>query len=318
MTIRSISAVVAMLCIHSVVAQPRFEASSPLVLVPVTVTDKKGAPIDGLREEEFVLNDDGERRTIHVDTSDEIVAPISVVIAVQSSSISSAALAKINKVGAMIQPFIAGEHGAAAVIAFDDEIRNIQEFTGDASKIRDAFRNIHGRSGASARMLDAVVEGVGMLGELPKNHRRILIVLSEARDRSSKTKLADAIERVQRANTVVYPATYSAYLTPWTAKPEDNPPTDGSYLTGLADLLRLGRESTADALARASGGLKISFNTLGALEKALERVSMEIHSQYLLSFAPPESEAREFRRIEVSIPSRPDAVVRARTGYWPR
>jgi hypothetical protein len=45
-------------------------------------------------------------------------------------------------------------------------------------------------------------------------------------------------------------------------------------------------------------------------------MSMEIHSQYLLSFAPVSSEDRGFHRIEVSVPERSDAVVRARTGYW--
>src|SRR5262249_20677518 len=181
---------------------------------------------------------------------DTVVAPISVVVAVESSSIASAALAKINKVGAMIQPLIAGERGGAAVIAFDDEVRLVQEFTSDSRKIREAFQKIHGRSGTGGRMLDAVDESVAMFGGRPANHRRILVLLSEARDRGSKVKLPESIEKVQRAGVLVYSATFSAYLTPWTAKPEDNPPTDGNILTGLGDLFRLGKENTAEALSR--------------------------------------------------------------------
>jgi VWFA-related protein len=217
----------------------------------------------------------------------------------------------------MIQPLIAGERGAAAVLSFDEEVRVIEQFTSDGSKIRQAFQKIHGHSGTGGRMLDAMTEALAMLDERPGNHRRILILLSEARDRGSKTKLPDAIESVQREGAIVYPLTYSAYKTPWTARPEDNPTSDGSPITGLGDLFRLGKENTAEALAKASGGEKISFNTLGALEKAIARASAEIHSEYLVSFAPAESDNHGFHRLEVTVPSRRDAVVRARTGYWP-
>src|SRR5438067_2690943 len=59
----------------------------PLVFVPVTVTDKKGNPIDGLTVDDFVLNDDGARQKIRVDTSDTVLAPVSLVIAMQCSGI---------------------------------------------------------------------------------------------------------------------------------------------------------------------------------------------------------------------------------------
>ena len=59
----------------------------------------------------------------------------------------------------MIQPLLIGTRGSAAVIAFDDEIRVVQDFTSDSSKIRAAFQKIHGRSNTVGRMLDAVSEG---------------------------------------------------------------------------------------------------------------------------------------------------------------
>ena len=316
--IRCILIVAAAVCCHTVAAQPRFQANSPLVLVPVAVTEKKGTPIDGLTAADFIVTDEGVRQDIRVDTSDMLSAPVSVVVAIGSSSLASSALAKIQRVGAMVQPLIAGERGSVAVIAFDDEIRLVQDFTSDASKVRDAFQKIHGRSGTGGRILDSVAHATEMFEARPGNHRRILILLSEARDRGSKTRLPAAIEAVARAGVIVYPATYSAYLTPWTAKPQDNPPTDGNLITGLGDLLRRGSENPSEALARASGGLRISFNTLGALEKALARVGQEIHTQYLLSFAPADTENRGFHHLEVTVPTRPDATVRARAGYWPR
>jgi VWFA-related protein len=316
---RPIFTIATVLCGLTVSAQPQptIKTNVPLVLVPVTVTDRKGTLIDGLGVDDFVVTDDGVKRSVRMDTSDTVLAPVSVVVAVQCSDISAAALAKINRVGGMIQPLIAGERGSAAVIAFDDEVRVFQDFTSDASKIRAAFQKIHGRTIGVGKMLDAVAQGSMMLETRPPNHRRILIVLSESRDRGSKTKLEQAIEMIGRANVIVYPATYSAYLTPWTAKPQDNPTTGGDLMTGLKDLMRLGKTNTADALAGASGGQHLAFGTLHGLEAALTRAGEQIHGQYLLSFAPGESDNHDFHRLEVALPSRPDAIIRARPGYWP-
>ncbi len=113
---------------------PTIKANVPLVLVPVTVTDKKGVSIDGLKVEDFIVTDDGVRQNVHMDTSDTVLAPISLVVAVQCSGISAAVLAKINRVGGMIQPLVVGERGRAAVIAFDDDVRVFQDFTADRRK----------------------------------------------------------------------------------------------------------------------------------------------------------------------------------------
>ena len=204
---RTVFFTAAVLCSLTVTGQPQptIQTNVPLVLVPVTVADRKGALVDGLTVDDFILSDEGVRQKIHLDTSDTVLAPVSLVLAIQCSDISSTALAKINRVGGMIQPLIAGARGSAAVIAFDDEIRVIQEFTSDSTKIRSAVEQIHGRSMTVGRMLDAVAESATMLGAEPRNRRRILIVIGEARDRGSKTKLEQAIEQVERAGVVVYP-----------------------------------------------------------------------------------------------------------------
>lgn len=295
---------------------PAIQSNVHLVLVPTTVTDRKGNLIDGLRAEDFLVTDDGVKQSFHMDTSDTVLAPVSLVVAVQCSGISAAVLAKINRVGSLIQPMVAGDRGRAAVIAFDDEVRLFQEFTSDGAKIRTAFARVQPRVIRKGKMLDAVAESVKMLQTQPENRRRVLILLSESRDRSSKMKLPEALELAQRAGVMVYPATYSVYATPWTAKPEDNPPVPGDLHDGLVDLFRLGKTNTADALARGTGGLHLSFETLRGLEAAIIRAGEEIHSQYLLSFVP-QTPGKTYHHIEVAIPNRGDAIVRARPGYWP-
>ena len=97
-------------------------------------------------------------------------------------------------------------------------------------------------------------------------------------------------------------------------------------LGGAIELGRIGKANVAAALARATGGQHLAFLTLASLEKAISRAGEEIHSQYLLSFTPTSGTKASakaktedgFHRIQVAIPSRPDAVIRVRPGYWPQ
>ncbi len=295
---------------------PTIRTGAKLVLVPVTVTDRKGKLIDGLTEDEFALADSGVRQKIHLDTLDTIVAPVSLVVAVQCSGISQPAIAKINKVGAMIQPLLIGDRGRAAVIAYDDEIHLLQDFTSDGTKIRIAFQKIEGRRLFQGRMIDATAKAIEMLSARPESSRRILLILSESRDRGSKSKLPEVVEKAQRAGVLIYPATYSAHASAWTARSDDNPtlPGDANYIRALGELFRMGKINDADAFSHSTGGRHLSFETLNGLEEALARAGEEIHSQYLLSFVP--SATPGFHALTVAITSRPDAVVRARPGYW--
>jgi VWFA-related protein len=294
------------------------KANAHLVLVPATVTDKKGLLIDGLAESDFVVTDDGVRQKVHMDTSDTVQAPVSLVVLIQSSGISSPALQRIKLVGAMVQPVVIGARGQAAVIAYDTEVRTFQEFTSDGGKIRAAFENIEPRTIKQAKLIDAVLEGMKMLATRPENYRRIMIVLGESRDRGSKHKLAEAVEAAQRAGVVIYSITYSAQGEAWSSSSENNPSMPGGpdYIGAIGEVARLGRTNDADAFAKATGGRHLSFLKLGSLEAVMSRTGEEIHSQYLLSFVPQESKNGGLHHIEVKIAKFPDAVVRARPGYW--
>lgn len=298
--------------------QPTIRTQVPLVLVPTTVTDSKGNYVDGLGPGDFVLYDNGKPQKIQLDTPDTVLTPISMVVAIQSSDISGAMLAKLNKVGSMIQPLVLGERGRAAVMAFDNQVRLIQDFTSSPDLITSALAGIRPGARKSGRMIDAVRESVQMLSTRSPSRRRILLLVSESRDRGSKAKLADVLQLAQRQGIAIYPARYSAYASPFTTKPQDlpTPPGDTNLLAIFTELGRLGKTNAAEALARGTGGEHLSFLTLKSLERLVSHVGEELHSQYLLSFTPESSSTSEYHRIEVKTPGHPNAVIRARPGYW--
>jgi VWFA-related protein len=323
----------------------RFGVRSQLVQVPISVTDSKGRVVDGLEASDFTIIDNGKPiNRADIDTIATGTAPISIVIAVQSSGISTAALAKIRKVGSMIQPLITGDRGCAAVVAFASQVRWLSECTNDAAKITDAFAGLSPGAEKAGRMLDAVYEGIQMLSRRPRS-RRVLLLISESRDRGSESTLEPTLKEAQIAGVTVYALTYSAFKTAMTAKPSDTAPVylpnepekpraDPSappgrenipipppsqrvdILGGLSELSRLSQPETTLILAQGTGGATYSFTRQDALEDAIEKLGVDLHSQYVLSFAPGPASTEGYHRIEVRLNRKGDYRIRARPGYW--
>jgi VWFA-related protein len=174
-------------------AQERpFRVETNVVQVPVSVKDTHGRDIENLAARDFRVLDDGIRQEIALDRFDTGVAPTSLAIAIQSSGISTPALVKIRRIGGMIQPLVIGERGEAAVVAFDSEITWLQDFTSNSGAIQSAVKNIRSGAPMQARMLDAVAEiAARMKG---REGRKVLLLISETRDRGSRTAFEAALE----------------------------------------------------------------------------------------------------------------------------
>lgn len=296
--------------------QPTFRTTVPVVIVPTTVTDHRGKYIDGLEAGDFVLLEDGKGRTIKLDHADLVSIPLTVVFLVQANNTAPAVLRKVVKIGSMIEPLITGTRGSAAVLAFGSELRVVQPFTSDAQQITNAFRRIEPEGGKTARMLDAVSAATAMFNDRPNDERRAIFIISESGDRGSKTKLNDAAKAVQLEGAAVFPMVFSAYTTAFTTKPSDTPPPGYPDLkAAITEPLRLAKADAASTLARYSGGRKTSFTTLQGLETDISSLGEELHSQYLLSYTN-DTCAPGLHRIEVKVKSHPEAIVRARYGYW--
>jgi VWFA-related protein len=222
-------------CVAFVLAaqQPPFRTEIRVVQVPVSVSDMKGANVDGLKARDFVVLDDGKAREITLDTFGTGAAPISLVIAIQTSAISKPAIAKVRRIGGMIVPLVIGHRGEAAVMTFDDELDWRLNFTSNPEAIQKAVRTIEAdasQKSPQARMLDAVIDAADLMKE--RLGRRVLLLISENKDRGSHAHLDRAVEAVEREGVEVFAATYSAQGTSWIADPEDLPPPSGeNYLT---------------------------------------------------------------------------------------
>jgi VWFA-related protein len=260
-----------------------FRTETRVVQVPVTVIDARGRNVDGLRPADFTVLDDGSKRDIALDTFGSGSAPISLVIAIQASGVSKDTLATVRRIGSMIQPLVIGRRGEAAVVAFGTGIAWLRDFTSDSEAIRASIKDIGIGSPLQVRMFDTVVEAAGRMKERPGRH--VLMLISEGRDFASEASLSDALEALQREGVEVFAAT-------WSAPARDTAP-----------------------LTQATGGSSYTFLSERAVQKAVEKLGAEVHSQYILSF--PQGDAKlGLHQIEVSVPGHPDFRIRARKAYW--
>jgi len=302
-------------CVAAAVAQDRpFRTEIRVVQVPVTVSNEKGAHVEGLKPADFKVFDDGHPRQIALDTFGTGFAPISLAIAVQTSGLSKPAVAKIRRIGSLIVPLVIGRRGEAAILTFSDDIQWRLDFTGDSQAIQKTIRGIPTGESNQAHLLDAVVDVADAMKE--RKGRRVLLLISESRDRGSRVKLEDAIRAVEREGVEVFAATYSAQATAWTARPEDLPPPTGTnYFAVFTEMARMGKTNHTIALTQATGGAQYPFLHEQTIEKAIETLGVDVHAQYILSFPQPAG-AEGMHEITVSLPNRADVRIRSRQAYW--
>jgi VWFA-related protein len=227
----------------------------------------------------------------------------------------------VKKVAAMLDS-ITGEGGEVAVITTDDELQTRLDFTTRWDPIQETFEKLRARGGSAGRVLDGVDAAIGLLSQKPPNQRRLILLLSEARDRGSKAKASDVLTRAQQQNVTIYTATYSAYVTPFTAKASELQAGGEGSLNSLnlapifAEIMHSAKQNIGKTLAEYTGGRHLGFATLHRLEEDLAEIGKEVHSQYQLSFVPEPEKNAVYHQLTVTVKDRADALVRARPGYW--
>jgi len=167
----------------------------PIVVLPATVTDAKGHFTYGLDASDFLLLDNGKPRAVRVDSPESGLAPLALVVLIQTSDISQSALLKIQKAGAMVQQAVVGVNGQAAIVTFSDKVNVLQGFTSGAEEISNAFRTLQSSDTGQARMLDAVAKALDMLATRSVPARSGIIIIGETKDRGSESKLKDCFQK---------------------------------------------------------------------------------------------------------------------------
>jgi VWFA-related protein len=320
-----------------------------MVTTPVTVRDSRGVMVHDLDAKNFQVTDNGMAQKIsHFDLGGD---PLSLVILVETSSRVEPLMPEIRKTGILFTQTVMGPTGEAAVVGFNDSVDKLQDFTTNAETIESTIANL-GPGTSGLKLYDAMAAGVEMLSDRPQatrekpGRRRVLLILSEAVDEGSQKTLGEVLRQAQLGNVTVYGVGLSTTLAEMRSKPKPPqgtglpvgtlPPPPGVPDTPTLEENRAGVDLTAAAVwivqhvrgavggnplevaAAATGGASLSTFKDRSIEKAIDEIGGELHSQYTLSYTPTDADLTGYHEIKVSV-IRNDAKnlkIRARPGYY--
>ncbi len=184
-------------------------AAFPQVRAFVSVTDAQGKPIQTLRVENFLVEEDGARTDIiAINTSDE---PIHVGLLIDhSSSMSGGKLEDAKRAAdAFVSQMRAGDE--AFVIQFDDTNEILTAFTTDQTILKQAIDSIQLRGGTA--FYDATYVGVEKFAERKEVRKKTLLVLTDGADNreqafgvlgGSRHSLDETIAKAKADGVTVY------------------------------------------------------------------------------------------------------------------
>lgn len=268
--------------------QATFSSQSNLVVLHVTVVDRKSGFVAGLPREAFTVYEDGRPQKIAFFRNEE--TPVTAGLVIDGSTSMHR---KRDAVVAAGLAFAKSSHpdDQLFTVHFNERVWHglpaDQPFTSDPEELRAALQRATAR-GRTA-LFDALAVALEHVERGP-TQKKVLIVLSDGGDNASTRPFAEVLDAVRRSDTVI-------------------------YTIGMADQYD---EDTNPGLlkqlARASGADAYFPDGLDDLTGTLEQIARDIRSGYTIGYVPSHL-AEGFRAINVEVASDRRLAVRARSGY---
>ena len=170
-----------------------------LVTVPVIASSRNGSYIADLRKDEFKVSEDGVAQEIAFFAT--VSAPFHVVLMLDTSASTKEKLGQIQQAGiAFVDQLSTTDK--VKIISFDDEVRDLNDFTSDKALLRDVIRRT--RPGAGTRLYDAVQMSLNALR--PINERKAIVLFTDGVDwHSDSATFEGTIHDLDELGIIVYP-----------------------------------------------------------------------------------------------------------------
>jgi hypothetical protein len=180
----------------------RYKIATNLVTTAVVASNANGLYVADLKKEDLALLEDGTPQEIAFFSS--VSAPFHVVLVLDTSA---SAQEKLRQIQEAAIAFVAQLQGAdrVKVISFDDQVRDLNEFTSDKTLLSAAIRRTS--PGKNTKLYDAMESAISAL--YPIKGRRAIVLFSDGVDWHSDTALFDnALRRLDVSGIIVYPIRY--------------------------------------------------------------------------------------------------------------
>jgi len=292
---RTILFLLAFLCVNVVVVVAQdddvIRTNTELVVLNVTVTDKAGQYVKGLKASDFKVYEDGVEVKQNMIASFSLQeSPYAAVVLLDSSGSMEARFSLARSAAIRFLDGLRPED-VAAVYRFDSKVERVQEFSGGRDLAPTAYAI---RAKGMTTLNDAIVEASKTLADRTEV-RKAIVVLSDGMDTFSKASGDKAVETALAVGASIYAVDMSSLEVGGTS----------------------GRQSALSlkGFAEKTGGRFITTPGGPELRDAFTGIADELGHQYTISYRPANTKRDgKWRTLEVKV-MRDDLVVRTRKGY---
>ncbi|MGH9572633.1 MAG: VWA domain-containing protein, partial [Candidatus Acidiferrales bacterium] len=268
------------------------KSEADLVVLPVTVTDRHGHSVVGLKQEDFHVYDDGKPQTIQLFMHND--APVTAGLVIDCSGSMKE---NRDEVAAAAKDFLGSSNPQDQIFVVNfNETAHLGlpaslPFTGDVSQLVSAVET--GPSKGLTALYDAVALGLRHLA-LGANQKKALIIVSDGGDDASYMNLKKILAAVQRSSTVIY--------------------TIGIVASDQANV----DPGALKRMAKETGGQSYFPRSIEQLPGVSQQIARDLRQQYTIAFLPDQTARKAgFRKIRVTVkaPGHGGLKIRTRPGY---
>src|SRR6202051_1152239 len=259
--------------------QGRIHVSVNLVNVLVSVLDDNNRPAPDLPVEAFQVFEEGVQQKIEVFES-ETKLPLDIALMIDASLSAHKEISFEQQAAAHFIAQVLRPEDHLSVFAFDENVRQIAGFSDNVKVLQSAVQKIPDGSGTS--IYDALVLGSGALERRKEDRRRVIIMVTDGGETTSRSDFEAARKAAVRANTLLY----SIIVRP--VKNESGRNTAG--------------EHAIETITDTTGGAIFFPDTAQDLDIIFDRIDRELRTQYRLGYYPnPRGPVNTYRSIQVKV-----------------
>ena len=294
---------------------PTLRVTTQEVLVPTLVEKRGGGIVYGLKQDDFVLEDNGVPQKIRVQEEMD-TAPVALVVAVEEGGMSVLEFDKLARLGPLLDSFLSDDRSQAALVGFDSKPHLIQDYTHSSEDVGDALKHLEPGNGGDA-ILDTVSYAVDLLESQPKEYRRVLLLISEERDHGSKhTKPEQLIEKIGRSDVLVLSVSFSPSRAELLHDTKDSGnERTMNPLSPFIMAVQAFKKNVAEEVAHMSGGEYTTFTGNKRFEQRVLDAAKHARNRYLITFSPSDP-TPGLHTIRVKTAQDYRARIVARANYW--
>ena len=310
--------------------------TSNLVVVPAAVTDASGNAVQGLKKEDFRLEEEGSAQELQaVGTADEVPLDIVILFDISSSVTAKTFFMLQQEAAARFLKQVLKPVDRAAIVTIADKPVLVAPLAPAGAATAKLLSIPAADKSTPTAFYDSVSFAAKYLNDnAPGRNRRVILAISDGDDNFSNAVREQTVAeyeserkeqgaatgeraaarrdlqaRHQRAVAGVQRTVQGADAVFYSI----NPGGPSVRLNEISTRAQSSMQQVADA----TGGTAYIPNTSGELDTIFRQIAAELRAQYLLQYlsngnAPP----GKFLRIKVLTPARPELKIRARQGYY--